>query len=323
MSLDELNGQQQFFPFKNVLLVGVGALGSEMAKNLVLRSVSNLTIVDADIIELSNLNRQLLFRPSDQTKSKAVVAAQRLNHMFPSYNGRITVHQCVVEELPVSLLENFDLVISAVDLIETRMWLNEICHCLLHVPLLDMGTEGWLGHVRMVAPRDPDSACLYCWRELYEDDSRQQQLPICMLAGLPTRSEHVIGWALSLEWPRIYPQREFNARHSDDIRCLYEIASSRAIEYGIALDYETVQHMVARIIPNIVSTTALIAGMAILAIEIKAKEWQSDEQGDNFWFFNGQSGLYWTSHRLQRNPQCLVCHSTINTTTIIKQRKIY
>jgi len=74
----------------SVLIAGVGALGCEVAKNLALSGVGRLVLVDRDVVELSNLNRQMLFDESDIGLKKAEVAAKKLRAMNPTSGSRAT-----------------------------------------------------------------------------------------------------------------------------------------------------------------------------------------------------------------------------------------
>ena len=67
----------------HVIIIGVGALGCEIAKNLTLVGCGNLTLIDMDIIETSNLSRQMLFTENDRGKLKAEVAAEKLAALNP------------------------------------------------------------------------------------------------------------------------------------------------------------------------------------------------------------------------------------------------
>src|SRR5437868_11258327 len=66
-----------------VLVIGAGALGNEVVKNLALLGVGNLVIADMDRVELSNLSRSVLFRETDENKLKAECAAAAARQIFP------------------------------------------------------------------------------------------------------------------------------------------------------------------------------------------------------------------------------------------------
>src|SRR5207248_2553545 len=66
-----------------VLLIGVGAIGNEVLKNLALLGIGNVFVADLDTIENSNLSRSILFRAGDSGRSKAAVAAERAREIYP------------------------------------------------------------------------------------------------------------------------------------------------------------------------------------------------------------------------------------------------
>ncbi len=66
-----------------IMIVGVGALGCEIAKDFALMGIGKIVLVDLDTIETSNLSRQMLFKPGDEGRPKAEVAAERLKDMNP------------------------------------------------------------------------------------------------------------------------------------------------------------------------------------------------------------------------------------------------
>ena len=69
-----------------VLVVGAGALGNEVIKNLVLLGIGHMVIVDMDRIETSNLNRSVLYRDADRNRSKAECAARAAKELYPDIN---------------------------------------------------------------------------------------------------------------------------------------------------------------------------------------------------------------------------------------------
>jgi len=101
ISADDLNpGDDRFDRFKligwwdqqrlrsaRVLVIGAGALGNEIIKNLALLGVGNVVIADKDTIENSNLSRSVLYREADAGRSKAVVAAAAARDIYPAINA--------------------------------------------------------------------------------------------------------------------------------------------------------------------------------------------------------------------------------------------
>jgi len=98
-----------------VLLVGAGGIGCELLKNIALTGFGNITILDLDTIDLSNLNRQFLFKKKDVKQSKAMVAAQTAAPFNP--NVRITpIHGNIKEpQYDIEWFRQFDIVLNALD----------------------------------------------------------------------------------------------------------------------------------------------------------------------------------------------------------------
>jgi adenylyltransferase/sulfurtransferase len=107
-----------------VLVIGAGALGNEIIKNLALLGVGRLFVADRDRIELSNLSRSVLFRESDCGRGKAVVAAERSRDLFPeilvrAFDGNI------VYDLGLGIYRWADVVIGGLDNREARVAINQ------------------------------------------------------------------------------------------------------------------------------------------------------------------------------------------------------
>ncbi|MBD3216170.1 MAG: hypothetical protein GF311_26390 [Candidatus Lokiarchaeota archaeon] len=132
-----------------VMIIGVGALGCEIAKDFALMGVGKLILVDLDLIETSNLSRQMLFRPGDEGRPKAEVAAERLKEMNPYLE--IDHYFEKLQKLPTAVYEEADIVIAALDNFNARLDLNKIC-IRLKKPMIEGGTVGFEGHVQVIIP---------------------------------------------------------------------------------------------------------------------------------------------------------------------------
>ena len=132
-----------------ILLIGIGALGCEIAKNFALMGLGKLILVDLDTIETSNLSRQMLFRAGDEGKPKAEIAAKRLKEMNPYLEVDFYFEK--LQKLPMAVFEEADVVIAALDNFNARLDLNRIC-LRLKKPMIEGGTVGFEGHVQIVIP---------------------------------------------------------------------------------------------------------------------------------------------------------------------------
>lgn len=156
---------QEALASSRVLVVGAGALGNEVVKNLVLVGVGHVEVVDMDTIENSNLARCVFFRPSDLGEFKAEVLSRRASELYDEVT--VISHTVPVQRLGVGFLAGFDLVIGALDNREARAWVNQACRK-LGMNWIDGAIEGLRGLARMFGP---EGACYAC--TLSEADYKQ------------------------------------------------------------------------------------------------------------------------------------------------------
>ena len=107
-----------------ILIAGVGALGCEIAKDFALMGIGKMILVDLDTIETSNLSRQMLFRLGDEGRPKAEVAAERLKEMNPYL--KVDSYNIKLQKLPMSVYEEADVIVMALDNFNARLDLNKI-----------------------------------------------------------------------------------------------------------------------------------------------------------------------------------------------------
>jgi molybdopterin/thiamine biosynthesis adenylyltransferase len=140
-----------------VLQIGAGAVGCETAKCLALAGVGELTIIDLDTIETSNLNRQFLFRDGDAGKEKATVAAERIRKINPTIT---TTSLCEdVTKKNSTFFSGFDLFLGCVDNILARYFMNRMS-VETEIPYIDAGTNLFFASLQTVIPKK--TACLEC-----------------------------------------------------------------------------------------------------------------------------------------------------------------
>lgn len=111
-----------------VMVVGAGALGNEVLKNLTLFGVGNIVIIDFDKIEYSNLTRSILFRTTDADKGlyKAEIASKRIKEINPTINvdaicGNLST------DVGLGLYRQMDVIIGCLDSLVARILLNRLC----------------------------------------------------------------------------------------------------------------------------------------------------------------------------------------------------
>ena len=132
-----------------VMVVGAGALGNEVLKNLALFGVGNIIIVDFDTIEYSNLTRSVLFREADADKGffKSEVAARKVKEINPNINVQYICGR-LDSDVGLGVYRKMDVVIGCLDSRLARMQLNRLC-MRANVPWVEGGIENLTGSVRV------------------------------------------------------------------------------------------------------------------------------------------------------------------------------
>ena len=123
-------GTRPGFSTSRVLVVGAGALGNEVLKNLALLGVGHVIVIDFDVVEDSNLSRSVLFRTCDAAEgaSKARIAAERSRAMNPHPHAIVKgIHGDAVWELGAGVYRHADLVLGCLDNLEARLAVNVGC----------------------------------------------------------------------------------------------------------------------------------------------------------------------------------------------------
>jgi molybdopterin/thiamine biosynthesis adenylyltransferase/DNA-binding transcriptional regulator YhcF (GntR family) len=141
-----------------VLVVGAGALGNEVVKNLALMGVGHVMVVDFDNIEMANLSRSVLFREGDERRSKAEVIAGRAKALNPEIHVQY-LNGDVTSDLGLGVIRRMDAVIGCLDNREARLALNRFCYW-MGKSWVDGAIQELLGLVRVFVPGE--GACFEC-----------------------------------------------------------------------------------------------------------------------------------------------------------------
>jgi adenylyltransferase/sulfurtransferase len=192
--------RQEKLAAAKILVVGAGAIGNEVLKNLALIGVGRIYLLDFDTIERSNLTRSVLFRRKDCGRSKAEAAAEAIHDLNP--DTRVTAWPAnVITDIGLGVFRDVDVVIGCLDNREARLWVNRQCWK-VGTPWIDGGIQEINGVVKTFIP--PDGACYEC--AMTENDYRLINLryscPLLkhddMLAGkvptAPTIASIIGGW---------------------------------------------------------------------------------------------------------------------------------
>jgi len=145
----------------SVAVIGCGAVGNEVAKNLALLGVGRIDLFDFDTIEIHNLTRSVLFRESDVGREKAEVAAARVRELDPNIDVNYFVGD-FWNHLSLGQAKDYSCIICCVDNFEARIKLNQLC-ILTKTNLINTGIDSKFGQIEVFPFKaHHDSACYEC-----------------------------------------------------------------------------------------------------------------------------------------------------------------
>jgi molybdopterin-synthase adenylyltransferase len=142
-----------------VFVAGAGGLGSPVSICLAAAGVGTIRVVDHDVVELTNLNRQVLHGDADIGRSKVDSAADTLRSLNPCISID-PVRETITADNVLSLVEGFDIIVDAMDNIATRLVLNRAALA-RGIPLVHGAVRGFFGQATTVIPGR--TACLRCF----------------------------------------------------------------------------------------------------------------------------------------------------------------
>jgi adenylyltransferase/sulfurtransferase len=159
-----------------VLIVGAGGLGSPVAVYLALAGVGTIGIVDFDVVDLSNLQRQILHQNDDVGRPKVVSAKETLNAYNPDVNV-VTHEEPLTSENALDIIAQYDIVVNGADNFPARYLVNDAC-VFLKKPLVDGSILLFDGQATVYLPGKG------CYRCLYPAPPPPGLVPSCAEAGV-------------------------------------------------------------------------------------------------------------------------------------------
>jgi len=283
-------------------------------------------VIDLDTIDVTNLNRQFLFRQNDVGSSKARVAAKFINERCPWM--KVKAHHGKLQDKEKSFYKSFQCIVSGLDNIEARRWLNAMVCGLVEfdddgdpdpttiIPIIDGGTEGFSGQARVILPRI--TSCFECSLDTFPP---QKTYPLCTVAETPRLPEHCIAYVSTLQWPREFPDRKFDTDSPEDMNWIYERALERSKQYSISgVTYMLTLGVIKNIIPAVASTNAIVAA-ACVHEAIKFLTYCSQTM-NNYMMYVGKESVHSFTFESERKEDCPVCQSVVQKITTSKTKSL-
>ncbi|KKY25998.1 putative nedd8-activating enzyme e1 catalytic subunit [Diplodia seriata] len=272
-----------------------------------------------DTIDVSNLNRQFLFRQSDVGKYKAEVAARFVEKRVKGV--KITPYRGKIQDKDEDFYLQFAMVVCGLDSIEARRWINATLVDMVDIdnpdslkPLIDGGTEGFKGQARVILPTM--TSCIECQLDMH---APRAAVPLCTLATIPRQPQHCIEWAHIIAWEE---ERKGDTLDTDDpehITWLYNKALVRAKEFNIpGVTYSMTQGVVKNIIPAIASTNAIVAAACCneafkIATTTNPALGMPDSGNGNYMYYTGDDSVYTYTFEHEKKDDCPICGNLART----------
>lgn len=190
---------QEALKQSSILVLGAGGLGCAASQYLATAGIGKLTLIDDDIVELSNLQRQVLHTDADIGKKKVESAAESLKLLNPHLTVE-TVDQRLSDDELDDLIRSHTLVLDACDNVETRNQLNRLCYQ-AKVPLVSGAAIRMEGQISVFTYQDEDAPCYQCLSALFGSAALS-----CVEAGVMAPVVGMIGAAQALEAIKVIAQ---------------------------------------------------------------------------------------------------------------------
>ncbi|MBC3767392.1 HesA/MoeB/ThiF family protein [Neptunicella marina] len=190
----DLEGQESLLN-SHVLIAGLGGLGCSAAQFIVASGIGKVTLVDHDMVELSNLQRQVLHTEADIGLAKVTSAQKRLIALNSDCHIN-AIHTDINQQNIAELLKDIQLILDCTDNLSTRNLLNQ--HCVEHeIPLVSGAAVQFEGQVTSIIPGN-SNPCYQCMSQFFGEPALS-----CIEAGVVSPLVGVIGTMQALETVKI------------------------------------------------------------------------------------------------------------------------
>ena len=175
----------------NWLIIGSGSLGCEHLKNLAFMNINHITIIDQDLIQLSNLNNHFLFKSKHIDQYKCKIASKTIKELKPNINITSYTDNVGLENLQLTdmILPNITGVINGSNNITSHKFMDEQCFK-YGLPLFDSGICGMSCNIQPIIPFITETY------STSNDPEQEKSYPLCVITSFPNEINHTIFWAI-------------------------------------------------------------------------------------------------------------------------------
>lgn len=186
-----IKGQKKLLNSK-VLIIGAGGLGAPAAMYLAAAGVGTIGIADADVVDLSNLQRQIIHSTKDVGKAKVESSKETINEMNPDVLVN-AYHTFVTSENILELIEGYDFIIDGTDNFPAKFLINDAC-VMSEKPFSHGGLIRFQGQLMTYVPgKGP------CYRCVFKNPPPKDAVPTCKQAGVIGAMPGIIGSLQAME----------------------------------------------------------------------------------------------------------------------------
>ncbi|MFX1425811.1 MAG: ThiF family adenylyltransferase [Promethearchaeota archaeon] len=302
---------QNLMKASRILIAGVGGLGCEIAKNLAMLGIGQIDLVDLDIIEHSNLNRQILFTGAKFGEAKAIVAARKLREINP--NIIVKGYHTSLERLNPAIYRAADVIVGGLDSMNARLNLNAQC-IRFKKPYVDGGVSGYHGHLYTIFPYQ--NACYECNPlPVAEDD----EMAACTVVGVPRKRIHCV-FKGDMAFKEKF-DRDPNPKDLNDVKFIQEFANELVNKHNFLPEYteDDIVKIIDRHDPGIITINAVISALQSHEV-VKILHWKKGHKGlgepiRSYIIFNAMTMKFYHIEK-QRNLECSQCGKNVRRVTI-------